>query len=106
MTGRVAIRWRCCALCRRRLRPSIRPNAWWPQHQIEHDFPLPHVARALAAKHLDILVVGAGSSALPGPNGAKIAYPARLQNALTEKLPGVTVNVSTDVKARAPPATW
>ena len=68
--------------------------------QIEHDFPLPQVTRALAAKRLDILVLGAGSSLLPGPNGVKNAYPARLQLALTEKLPGVAVKVTTDVQAR------
>ena len=68
--------------------------------QIEHDFPLPQVTRALAAKRLDILVLGAGSSLLPGPNGAKNAYPARLQLALAEKLPGVAVKVTTDVQAR------
>ncbi len=54
----------------------------------------------LAAKQLNILVVGAGSSLLPGPNGAKDAYPARLQIALAEKLPGVAVKVTTDVQAR------
>jgi len=64
------------------------------------DFPLPHVVQALAGKHLDILVVGAGSSVLPGPNGAKDAYPARLQNALSEKLPGIAVRLTTDVKSR------
>jgi GDSL-like Lipase/Acylhydrolase family len=67
---------------------------------IERDFPLPHVTRALAAKRLNILVVGAGSSQLPGPNGVKNAYPARLQNALSAKLPGVAVTVNTDVKSR------
>jgi hypothetical protein len=70
------------------------------EHQVERDFPLPHVTRALAGKRLDILVVGAGSSLLPGPNGAKNAYPARLQFALAEKLPGVAVTVTTDVQAR------
>jgi len=67
---------------------------------IERDFALPHVTRAIAAKQLDILVVGAGSSLLPGPAGIKNAYPARLQAALAELLPGVTVNVTTDVMAR------
>ena len=67
---------------------------------VERDFALPQVARAIAAKRLDILVVGAGSSLLPGLNGAKNAYPARLQIALAEKLPGVAVKVTTDVKAR------
>jgi hypothetical protein len=69
------------------------------ENLIERDFPLPQVTRALAAKRLDILVVGAGSSLLPGPNGARHAYPARLQHALTEMLPGVEVKVVTDVKA-------
>jgi GDSL-like Lipase/Acylhydrolase family len=67
---------------------------------VEHEFPLPQVTRALAAKQLDILVVGAGSSLLPGANGTKNAYPARLQHALAEKLPGVAVKVTTDVQAR------
>lgn len=68
--------------------------------EVEHDFPLPNVARAIAEKKLDVLVVGAGSSRLPGSNGAKNAYPARLQVALAAKLPGVAVNVATDVQAR------
>lgn len=69
------------------------------EQQLEHIFPLPQVARAIAAKKLGVLVVGAGSSTLPGPNGAQLAYPARLQQALTEALPGVAVKVATDVKA-------
>ncbi len=70
------------------------------QYQVENEFRLENVTRAIAAKRLNILVVGAGSSVLPGPNGVKLAYPARLQNALGERLPGVTVNVIADVKAR------
>ena len=69
---------------------------------VERDFALSQVNRAIAAKQLDILVLGAGSSSLPGPNGTKTAYPARLQSALNEKLPGVTVKVTTDVKAKRP----
>jgi hypothetical protein len=68
--------------------------------QVERDFPLPHVTRALAAKRLDILVLGAGSSLLPGANGIKNAYPARLQHALSARLPGFAVKVMTDVQAR------
>jgi hypothetical protein len=70
------------------------------EHLIERDFPLPKVMRALAAKQLDILVLGAGSSLLPGPNGVKNAYPARLQAALAEHFPDVAVKVTTDVKSR------
>ncbi|MDI1344552.1 MAG: SGNH/GDSL hydrolase family protein [Pseudolabrys sp.] len=66
----------------------------------EIDFPLRQVTRAIAAKHLGILVVGAGSSQLPGAAGAKASYPARLQVALAAKLPGVDVQVATDVKPK------
>jgi len=69
-----------------------------PNRATEIDFPLPRVARAIAAKRLTILVVGAGSSQLPGAAGAKSAYPARLQAALAAKLGGVDVQVATDVK--------
>jgi hypothetical protein len=68
------------------------------QHQIENSFALQHVKAAVAAKKLEVLVAGAGSSVLPGPNGANAAYPARLQNILSELLPGVAVKVATDVK--------
>ena len=70
------------------------------EHQIENSFPLHQVARAIEAKKLDILVVGAGSSSLPGSGGVQNAYPARLQRALAASLPGVVVKVSTDVKPR------
>jgi hypothetical protein len=70
------------------------------EHQIENTFRLPRVAQAIEAKKLDILVLGAGSSVLPGPGGVKNAYPARLEAALAEKLPGVAVHVTTDVKAK------
>jgi hypothetical protein len=70
------------------------------ENLVEPSFHLPRVARALAAKQLVVLVVGAGSSQLPGLNGGKNAYPARLQRALTEKLPGVDVKITTDVKAK------
>jgi lysophospholipase L1-like esterase len=70
------------------------------ENLIEANFPLPHVTGAVAAKKLHVLVLGAGSSLLPGLNGAKDAYPARLQHALAEKLPGVEVKVAADAKAR------
>ncbi len=69
-------------------------------HLAETSFALPQVARAIGEKTLNILVLGAGSSQLPGPEGVKNAYPARLQQALSEKLSEVEVKVTTDVKAR------
>jgi hypothetical protein len=68
------------------------------------NFRLPKVSQALVGKRLTIVVLGAGSSQLPGSNGAKNAYPARLQQALARKFPGVDVKVITDVKARRPAA--
>jgi hypothetical protein len=68
-------------------------------HLVETSYPLPKVRRALADKKFSILVVGAGSSQLPGANGAKNAYPARLQQALADRLKGVEVKVTTDIKA-------
>ncbi len=56
---------------------------------LERSFPLPHVAKAVAAHKLSVLVVGAGSSVLPGPTGAKKAYPARLQSALARRCRGL-----------------
>jgi GDSL-like lipase/acylhydrolase family protein len=68
-------------------------------HLAEPNYPLPKVTRALAEKKFNILVVGAGSSQLPGANGAKNAYPARLQQALADQLKGVEIKVTTDIKA-------
>jgi lysophospholipase L1-like esterase len=66
------------------------------ENLIVPNFPLAQVGHAIAAKRLDILVVGAGSSSLPGLNGAKNAYPARLQQALADKLPGVEIKLTAD----------
>lgn len=66
--------------------------------QVDQNFPLPQTARAISAKHLDVLVLGAGSSALPGPDGQKKAYPARFKEALSAALPDVAITLVTDVK--------
>lgn len=65
------------------------------------DSVLEKVAAAIRdTKKLDILVVGSGSSSLAGPEGPSIAYPARLEASLREKLPGVTVTVTTSVQQK------
>ena len=51
------------------------------EHLVQTSFPLPRVSKALEAKRLDILVLGGGSSMLPGASESK-AYPSRLQNCL------------------------
>jgi len=70
------------------------------ENLLESSFRLPQVAHALARKRLTVLVVGAGSSQLPGSNGVANAYPGRLQVALAQQLPGVDLKVATDVKAK------
>jgi hypothetical protein len=62
---------------------------------------LPHAAAAVTERHsLNIIVLGSGSSTLPGPTGEKNAYPARLEAALGPLLPGVGVKVVTYIKTR------
>jgi hypothetical protein len=68
-------------------------------HLADSSFPLPKVTRAIADKKLNVLVLGAGSSQLPGANGEKNAYPARMEQALSGLLSGVEVKVATDIKA-------
>lgn len=69
-----------------------------PAYLLATDSALPKVADAIKTrKQLDILVIGSGSSGLAGADGASSSYPARLEAALRGKLPGVTVNVATDL---------
>jgi GDSL-like Lipase/Acylhydrolase family len=62
---------------------------------------LPRAAAAVAERHsLNVIVLGSGSSTLPGPSGERVAYPARLQAALGGLLPGIDVKIVTNIKAR------
>jgi hypothetical protein len=70
------------------------------ENLVETSFRLPQVTRALKTKRLTVLVVGAGSSQLPGSAGEKNAYPERLQHSLTQQLPGVEIKLTTDVKSK------
>jgi hypothetical protein len=72
-----------------------------PPSFIAGDSDLARVAKAIKDQHrLDIAVVGTGSSALPGPDGENFAYPARLQAALLQLLPGNDIKVVAHVQAR------
>jgi hypothetical protein len=64
------------------------------------DFGLAHVAQAIARQKLDIIVIGSASSTLNGPGGTNIAYPAALEAALRNALPGVAVKVVTNIGTR------
>lgn len=67
------------------------------RHLVDDAPRLAKAAAAIAAKRLNVLVLGAGSSVLPGRGGENLAYPERLRVALAEELPGVAVTVATDV---------
>jgi lysophospholipase L1-like esterase len=72
-----------------------------PDSLLSGSFDLKRVSEAvLKERHLTIAVVGTGSSTLAGPEGARSAYPARLEAALTKRLPSVAVKVVTLVKSR------
>jgi hypothetical protein len=77
------------------------PDCVVPDSLIEADSDLTHVADAVREHHrLEISVVGSGSSALPGPDGARFAYPARLEQMLKGLLPDVQVKVTVHVALR------
>ncbi|HVX75233.1 MAG TPA: hypothetical protein VHB49_03835, partial [Bradyrhizobium sp.] len=70
-----------------------------PAHLLATDSALPKVADAVKnGRPLDILVVGSRSSTINASEAS--AYPARLQEALKEKLPAVAVNVSVELRPK------
>jgi hypothetical protein len=72
-----------------------------PAHLLANDDALKRVAQMMKeTRRLDVLVVGTGSSALQGPGAQRIAYPARLEVALQQKLGDIKVNVSVEIQPR------
>jgi lysophospholipase L1-like esterase len=62
---------------------------------------LDHVRTAMKEhKRLTVLVVGSGSSLMPGPDGAGRAYPGRLEEVLRKRYPGVDIKVTALAKSR------
>jgi lysophospholipase L1-like esterase len=69
-----------------------------PAYLLSTDSPLPKVAEAVKnGQPLNVLVVGSRSSTIATSEAS--AYPGRLQAALKEKLPGVTVNLSLELQS-------
>ena len=65
------------------------------------DATLDKVATAIKDnKKLDVLVVGSGSSSIASADGATVAYPARLEAYLRERLPNVAVTVTTNLQPK------
>jgi hypothetical protein len=77
------------------------PSCDVPERLISAENDLAHVNTEIKDRHrLDISVVGSGSSALSGPDGARFAYPAQLELALKERLPGNEIKVTAHVPSR------
>jgi hypothetical protein len=72
-----------------------------PNYLLFGDAPLDRAHAAVEKeKTLRIVALGGTSSTLPGPDGASFAYPARLEAALTRRLPGVKVTVVAATRPR------
>jgi len=72
-----------------------------PPSLIASDNDLVRVAAEIKDRHrLDIAVIGSGSSVLPGPDGERFAYPARLEEVLRRRLPGNDIKVTVHVQSR------
>ncbi len=72
-----------------------------PQSFLESDTDLTRVTKEDQDRHrLDISVIGTGSSALSGPDGVRFAYPARLEDALKQRLKGVDIKVTAHTQSR------
>jgi lysophospholipase L1-like esterase len=62
---------------------------------------LEHLKKVITEhKRLSILVVGSGSSLMPGADGASKAYPGRLEEVLKKRFPGVDIQVAAVAKSR------
>ena len=65
------------------------------------EIDLTQVTNAVKDTHrLNISVIGTTSSSLSGPDGARFAYPARLEDALKQRLTGVEIKVTAHVQAK------
>jgi ABC-type amino acid transport substrate-binding protein len=72
-----------------------------PESLIPAESDLTHAANEIKERHrLDISVVGSASSVLTGPDGQRFAYPAQLEQALKERLPGNEIKVTVHIQSR------
>jgi hypothetical protein len=79
----------CAAVARAHADPCAAPS-----YLLFGDSLLQRVTVAVAKdRTLNIVVLGGTSSTLPGPDGAKFAYPAQLEAVLSERLPDLKVSV-------------
>ncbi len=88
-------------LCAATVRAEPADSCAVPGYLLFGDSLLERVGSAVKNdKALKIVVLGGFSSILPGPGGASFAYPARLEVALSSRLPNLKVSVATDIRFR------
>jgi hypothetical protein len=76
------------------------PGCDVPESLILTQNDLTRVGDAIKDRHrLDISVVGSRSSALTGPDGARFSYPAQLEQALRDRLPGNEIKVTARISS-------
>jgi hypothetical protein len=72
-----------------------------PGYLLFGDSALQRVSAAVQQKQpIKIVVVGTGSSLLPGQDGVNVSYPARLEAALKRRLPSINATVVAFAKPR------
>jgi hypothetical protein len=82
-----------------RLLAADTPSCAVPDYLVPGDYNLKRVAAAVSRNHkLVIAVLGTGSSTLAGANGPSLAYPARLEALLNQRLSMVAVQVASQTK--------
>jgi hypothetical protein len=77
------------------------PECDVPESMIPAENELTRVGAAVKDRHqLKISVIGTGSSILSGPDGARFAWPAELEETLRARLPGNEITVTPHVQLR------
>ena len=77
-----------------------------PASLLNADADLSHVLHSFKTAHrIAITVIGSGSSGLSGPDGARSAYPARLEDVLKQSLSGAEITVTAHVQSKETTAT-
>ena len=72
-----------------------------PASLLESEIDLSRATAEMKEKHrLDISVLGTGSSAIPGPDGAHFAYPAQLEDTLKRQLSGSEIKVTAHIQPK------
>jgi hypothetical protein len=76
------------------------PSCVVPDNLADAEYPAAAVAAAIAARQVKIVVIGSSSSVIGGANAGFKTYPARLEEDLAARLPGVDIKVKSFARPR------